>query len=148
MEEGSKALLFSCAPIAVGTLLMLGALYWWRSGRELRQYGITTQGVVVEKRPYRFGKILVVKFADAGGNPRTAEIRIRSRGGGAFREGERVPITYVSSQPEKAEMGLKLGAYIMGWLAWVVAAFGGGMVVFGLYLVIGLLTGRLKPESI
>ena len=148
MEESTKALLFSCAPMVVGALLLVGALFYWRGGRELRQYGVTTQATVVAKRPYRFGKILVVKFADAGGNPRTVEIRMRSARGGGFSEGNIVPITYIPAQPDKAEMGLKLGAYIEGWLALVVAAFGGGMVVYGLYLVIGLLTGRLKPEAI
>ncbi len=63
-------------------------------------------------------------------------------------EGSNFPITYIPSHPEKAELGLKWGKYIEGWLALLVAAFGGGMVVYGLYLAFGLLTGKLKPGDL
>lgn len=57
-------------------------------------------------------------------------------------------ITYLPAYPEKAEWGLKWGAYIEGWFALQVAAIGGGMVVYGLYLVFGLLTGKLKAGDL
>jgi hypothetical protein len=63
-------------------------------------------------------------------------------------EGSTAPLTYVPVHPEKAEMGRNWGTYIEGWLALLVAAFGGGMVVYGLYLVFGLLTGILKPGDV
>lgn len=152
MGAGAKALLSSCAPIVVGSLILLGALYYWRRGRELREYGVTTQATVVAKRRYRYGgvfngSVYVMKFADLNGNPRTVEIRTRSRSAGMISEGSTFPITYIPAHPEKAEMGLKWGKYIEGWLALLVAAFGGGMVVYGLYLVFGLLTGKLKPGA-
>ena len=148
MEAGTKALLFSCAPIVVGALILFGALYYWRRGRELRDHGVTTQATVVTKRRYRFGNVFVLKFADLNGNPRTVEISVRSTRGGMISEGSTVPITYVPAHPEKAELGLKWGAHVEGWLALLVAAFGGGMVVSGLYLVFGLLTGKLKPGDL
>jgi hypothetical protein len=148
MGEGTKALLFSCAPIVVGALILFGALYYWGRGCELREYGVTTQATVVTKRRYRYGIIFTLKFADLNGSPRTVEIRVRSTRGGTIREGSTFPITYIPAHPEKAEMGLKWGAYIEGWLALLVAAFGGGMVVYGLYLVFGLLTGKLKPGDL
>ena len=148
MEAGTKALLFSCAPIVVGALILFGALYYWRRGRELRDHGVTTQATVVTKRRYRYGNLFVLKFADLNGNPRTVEISVRSTRGGGISEGSTVPITYVPAHPEKAEMGLKWGAYVEGWLALLAAAFGGGMVVYGLYLVLGLLTGKLKPGDV
>jgi len=103
---------------------------------------------VVTKHRHRFGNVLVLKFADLNGNPRTVEISVRSTRGGMISEGSTVPITYVPAHPEKAELGLKWGAYVEGWLALLVAAFGGGMVVYGLYLVFGLLTGKLKPGDL
>ena len=148
MEAGTKALLFSCAPIVVGALILFGALYYWRRGRELRDHGVTTQATVVTKHRHRYGNIFLLRFADLHGNPRTVEIRVRSTRGGMISEGSTVPITYVPAHPEKAELGLKWGAHVEGWLALLVAAFGGGMVVYGLYLVFGLLTGKLKPGDL
>lgn len=148
MEAGTKALLFSCAPIVVGALILFGALYDWRRGRELRDHGVTTQATVVTKRRDRFGNVLMLKFADLNGNPRTVEISLRSTRGGMISVGSTVPVTYVPAHPEKAEMGLKWGAYVEGWLALLVAAFGGGMMVYGLYLVFGLLIGTLKPGDL
>jgi hypothetical protein len=145
LEAGTKALLFSSAPILVGALIVFGALYFWRRGRELRDHGITTQATVVTKRRYRYGNIFVVEFTDLNGNPRTVEIRVRSTRAGMTSEGSTVPITYIPAHPEKAELGRKWGAYVAGWLALLVAAFGGGMVVYGLYLVVGLLAGAPKP---
>ena len=100
------------------------------------------------KRRYRYGIIFVVKFSDLNGNSRTVEISVRSTRGGMISEGETVPITYIPAHPEKVRLGLKWGAYVEGWLALLAAAFGGGMVVYGLYLVFGLLTGRLKPGDL
>ena len=148
MEAGTKAFLLSCAPIVVGTLILFGALYYWCRGRELRDHGVTTQATVVTRRRYRYGNLFVLKFADLGGKPWTVEIRVRSTRGGMISEGSTVPITYVPAHPEKAELGLKWGAHVEGWLALLVAAFGGGMVVYGLYLVLGLLTGKLKPGDV
>ncbi len=153
MGAGAKALLFSCAPIAAGALILFGALYYWRRGRELREYGVTTQATVVTKRRYRYlkvfyGSVYVMKFVDLNGNPRTVEIRASSRGAGMINEGSTFPITYIPAHPEKAEMGRKWGAYIEGGLALLVAAFGGGMVVYGLYLAFGLLVGKLKPGDL
>ena len=148
MEASTKALLFCCAPIVVGALILFGALYYWRRGRELREHGVTTQATVVSKRRYRFGNAFVLKFTDFNGTPRTVEIRLRSTRGGLISEGSTFPITYIPAHPEKARMGLKWGVYIEGWLALLAAAFGGGMVVYGLYLVLGLLTGKLKPGDV
>jgi hypothetical protein len=148
MDAGAKALLFSCAPIVVGALMLFGAVWYWRRGREFREYGVATQATVVTKRRYRYGSVFVMKFADLNGNPRTVEIRTHSRGEGMIREGSTFPITYIPAHPEKARMGLKWGVYIEGGLALLVAAFGGGMVVYGLYLVLGLLTGKLKPGDV
>ena len=128
--------------------MLSGALYYWYRGRELRQHGVTTQATVVTKRRYRYGSILGLKFSDLNGNTRTVEVRLRSTRGGMISEGSTVPITYIPAQPEKVRLGLKWGAYIEGWLALLVAAFGGGMVVYGLYLVFGLLTGKLKPGDL
>ena len=144
MEDGTKAFLFSCAPIVVGALILFGALYYWRSGRELRANGVTTRATVVATHRHRLRNVYLLEFADLSGEPRTVEIRKSSRGG-MLREGNTVPITYIPAHPEKAEFGLKLGAYIEGWLALLVAACGGWMVVYGLYLVFGLLTGKLNP---
>ncbi len=152
MGDGGKALLSSCVPIVVGALILFGALHYWRRGRELRKDGVTTQATVVSKRRFRYwgvfhGSIYLVKYADLNGNPQTVEIRTRSRSAGMISEGSNFPITYIPAHPEKAELGLKWGKYIEGWLALLVAAFGGGMVVYGLYLVFGLLTGKLKPGA-
>jgi hypothetical protein len=148
LEAGTKALLFSCAPIVVGALILFAALYYWRRGRELRDQGGTTQATVVTKRRHRFGNAFVLKFADLNGTPRTVEISVRSTRGGMISEGSTFPITYIPAHPEKASMGLKWGVYIEGWLALLAAAFGGGMVVYGLYLVLGLLTGMSKPGDV
>ncbi len=153
MGDGVKALLSSCVPIVVGALILFGALYYWGLGRELRAYGVTTQATVVSKRRFRYGgvfngSIYLVKYADLNGNPQTIEIRTRSRGAGMISEGSTFPITYIPAHPEKAEMGRKWGAYIEGGLALLVAAFGGGMVVYGLYLAFGLLVGKLKPGDL
>jgi hypothetical protein len=148
LEAGTKALLFSCAPIVAGALILFGALHYWRRGRELRDHGVTTQATVVTKHRHRFGNVFVLKCADLNGNPRTVEISVRSTRGGMISEGSTLRITCVPAHPEQAEMGLKWGAYAEGWLALLVAAFGGGMVVYGLYLVFGLLTGKLKPGDV
>jgi hypothetical protein len=148
MDAGTEVFLLSCAPIVVGALILFGALYYWRRGRELRENGVTTQATVVAKRRYRFGNLFVLKFTDLHGNLRTVEIRVRSTRAGMTKEGSTVHITYLPAHPEKAEWGLKWGAYIEGWLALLVAAVGGWMVIYGLYLVIGLLTGKLKPGDI
>ena len=148
MEAGAKALLFCCAPIIVGALILLGALYYWRGGREFRDQGVTTQATVVAKHRSRTRNIFVLRFADISGNLRTVEISVRTTRSGGISEGSRFPITYVPAHPERAEMGLKWGAHIEGWLALLVAAIGGGMVVYGLYLVFGLLTGKLQPGEI
>jgi hypothetical protein len=76
------------------------------------------------------------------------EINLRSTRGGAISEGSRVPVTYVPAHPEKAEFGRKWGKHVEGWLALLVAAFGGGMIVFGLYMAFGLLTGKLKAGDV
>jgi len=144
LDTGTKTLLFSCAPIVVGALILSGALYFWRSGRELRDHGVTTKAAVVAKRRHSTGNVFVVQFADLNGERRTAEINVRSTRGGMIHEGNTISITYIPAHPEKAQMGLKWGAYIEGWLALLAAAFGGGMVVYGLYLVFSLLTGKLK----
>lgn len=148
MEAGAKALLFSCLPILVGALVLFGAVYYWRSGREIREHGVTTQATVVAKRRQSTGSVYVLKFADLNGGPRTVEMTLRSTRAGGISEGNRVPVTYLSAHPEKAEFGLKWGMHLAGWLALLVAAFGGGMVVFGLYMVLGLLTGKLKPGDL
>jgi hypothetical protein len=137
----------------VGALILFGVLYYWRGGREFREQGTTTRATVVMKRRYRYGSVFygsvfVMNFADLNGNPRTVEIRARSRGEGMISEGSTFPITYIPAHPEKARMGLKWGVYIEGWLSLLVAAFGGGMVVYGLYLVFGLLTGMSKPGDV
>jgi len=129
-------------------MILCGALYYWRRGRELREHGVTTQATVLTKRRYRYGNLFVLKFVDLSGTPRTVEIRVRSTRGGGISEGSTVPITYVPAHPEKAQLGLKWGAYIEGWLALLVAAFGGGMVVYGLYLGFGILAGMLKPGDV
>jgi hypothetical protein len=147
MAEGTKALLISCAPIVVGALMLTGALYYWRSGREFREKGVTTQATVVSKHRTRTGNNIVVQFADLNGEPRTVEISVRSPRGGMISEGSTFPVTYIPGHPEGAELGHKWGAHIEGWLALLVAAFGGGMVLYGLYLALGLLTGRLKPGN-
>jgi hypothetical protein len=147
MEAGTKAYLFSFAPIVVGGLIVWGALYYWRSGRELRANGVTTLATVVETHRYSRGSdVYVLRFADPSGVPRTVEIG--NYRGGRLREGNTAHITYIPAHPEKAEWGLKLGAYIMGWVALVVAACGGWMVVLGLYQVFGLLTGKLNPANL
>jgi hypothetical protein len=145
MEAGTKSFLFSCAPIIAGAVILLGSLYYWRTGREFRDNGVTTQAIVVAKHRSKIGNVFVLKFADLSGNPRTVEISVRSTRGGMISEGDSVPITYIPAHPEKAEMGRKWGAYVEGWLALLVAAFGGGMVVYGLYLVFSFLTERVKP---
>ncbi len=147
MGPVAKGLLFSCAPIVAGTLILLGALYYWRRGREFREQGVTTQATVMAKQRYRYGNILVVQFSDLQGAPRTVEIKVRSTRGGMIGPGSRVPITYVPAHPEKAELGRKWGAQIAGGLALLVAAFGDGMIVYGLYLVFGILIGKRDPTS-
>jgi len=148
MEEGTKALLFSCAPIVVGALILTGSLYYWRSGREFREKGVTAQATVVSKHRTRTGNNIVVRFADLNGEPRTVEISARSTRGGMISEGSTFPVTFIPGHPESAELGHKWGAHIAGWLSLLVATFGGGMVVYGLYLLLGLLTGKLKPGDI
>ena len=100
------------------------------------------------KHRYRYGNILVVQFTDLKGTPRTVEIKVRSTRAGMINPGSSVPITYVPAHPEKADLGLKWGAHIAAWLALLVAAFGAGMIVYGLYLVFGIATGRLNPADI
>jgi hypothetical protein len=134
--------------MVAGALIAWGALYYWRSGREFRDQGVTTRATVVAKRRDAFGNVFGLKFADLNGNPRTVEIKVRSTRGGMISVGDSVPVTYVPAHPENAEMGRKWGAHIAGWLALLAAAFGGGMVVYGLYLVFGLLTGKLKPGEV
>ncbi len=63
-------------------------------------------------------------------------------------EGDTVAITYVPAHPESAELGYKWGKQLMGWVFLFFAAGGGAMVVYGLSLLVGLLTGQVKPESL
>jgi hypothetical protein len=56
-----------------------------------------------------------------------------------------VPVTYIAAHPETPRFGPELGAYIEDWPVLLAAACGGWMVVYGLYHVFGLLTGKLKP---
>lgn len=148
MEGSNHAYLFSLVPIVVGALILGGALLFWRSGREFRNTGVTTQATVVSKQRRPTGHLLVLKFSDVNGNPRTVEIKERSARTGTIHEGSTIPITYPPAHPEKARLGRKWGASIEGWLALLVAAFGGGMVIYGLYLVLGLVTGKLKPGNL
>ena len=148
MKEILKGLLFSCLPMIVGALILAGALYYWRLGREFRDQGVTTQATVVEKRRDRSANVFLMKFSDLNEKPWTVEIRAPAPRSSGIEKGSTWPVTYIPARPEKAEMGRKWGAYIQGWLALLVAAFGGGMLVYGLYLVFNLLTGRLKPGDI
>jgi hypothetical protein len=128
--------------------MLFGALYYWRSGREFREYGVTARATVVSKHRESTGIVFVMRFTDLTGEFRTVKIKAGSARTGMISEGSTFPITYIPAHPEKAQLGLKWGAYIEGWLALLVAAFGGGMVVYGLYLVFGLLTGKLKPGDL
>jgi hypothetical protein len=148
MGTTSNALLDSCVPIAVGVLFLCGALYWWRRGRELRDHGVTSQATVVAKHRQRFGSVFVMEFTDPDGELRKVEIRTYSNRGGMINQGSTIPITYVPDRPETARLGLKWGVYIESGLALFVAVFGGGLVVHRLYLLFGLLTGRLKPGDL
>lgn len=51
-----------------------------------------------------------------------------------------------SGSPEKGLAGPEMGCFYR-WAGCFVAAFGGGMVIYGLYLVLGLVTGKLKPGN-
>jgi hypothetical protein len=148
LKEITKALLLSCLPIVVGALISVGALYYWRLGRDLRNLGVTTKATVVAKHRYGRKIVFALRFTDLTGYLRTVEISVPTTRGSSFSEGNVVNITYVPARPEKAAWGLKWGAYIEGWLALIFAAFGIGMVVFGLYQVLGLLMHKLKPGDI
>jgi hypothetical protein len=128
--------------------MLFGALYYWRSGREFREYGVTARAMVVSRHRESTGTVFVMRFADLTGEFRTVKIKAGSTRTGMISEGSTFPITYIPTHPEKAQLGLKWGAYIEGWLALLVAAFGGGMIVFGLYQVFGILTGKLKPGEL
>ncbi len=132
----------------MGVLIAVAALWYWRSGIEFREQGVTTQAIVISKQRYRYGHILMLQFADLSGKPRTVEIRQRSTRAGLINKGAKVPVTYVPAHPEKAELGMKWGAQLAGWLALLAALFGAGMAVWGLSRVFGLLAGTIRPEEI
>jgi TRAP-type C4-dicarboxylate transport system permease small subunit len=148
-----KVLLLACLPVVFGLLLFFVFLYFWSRGRELRDRGVTTNATVVKKLETGSGLVrhhfLVVQFTDLHGNLHTVELKVRrSRGWVMVREGSTIPITYVPGNAEKAEMGVRWGKKLAGWVLMIFALFGAGMVVFGLVQIIGLLTGRLKPGEV
>lgn len=140
-------MLLTCGVIVAGLLFSFGALYFWRSGRELRERGVTAQATVVKK--FRKGRGIenyyaLFAFTDLHGRPQTAEAKVLSRAWHMLREGGTEGITYLPWQPEKAALGPKWAKELLGWVLLSFALVGGSMAIFGLVVLIGLLTGKFK----
>lgn len=150
MEADAKTLLLTCGAIVAGLLFLLGGLYFWRSGRELREQGVTTEATVVQKLRKGGGienYYAVVTFTDLQGTPQTLELKVLSRAWHGLREGEPVTITYLPAQPEKSSVGAKWGKQLFGWFFLFLALAGGGMALGSLAVLIGLLTGKSRRGS-
>jgi hypothetical protein len=134
-----QSILIPLAAMIVGAAFCAVLLYFWRSGRELRSKGVTTQGVVSKK--FRKGGGLenfyaLVSFIDLSGRSHVVEMKVASRVWRGWREGETVDITYLPSQPEKAEQGPKWGRKLIAGALLFMAAIGALMSVTGLVQLI------------
>jgi hypothetical protein len=150
VEGPAKTLFFVCAPIVAGSLVCCGALHFWRSGRDLRKRGVTTQATVAKK--LRKGGGLEnyyarLTFVNLQGRQEELELKVRSRAWRMLREGGIETITYLPDQPEKAELGPKWGKQLLGWVFLFFALVGGSMAVTGLVLLIRLLAGKLQAAN-
>lgn len=145
MEADAKTLLLTCSVIVAGLLFFFGGLYFWRSGRELREHGVTTQATVLKK--LRKGRGIenyyaVITFLDLEGRPKTLELKVLSRAWHWLRVGEPVTITYLPAQPEKSAVGPKWAKELLGWFFLFFALAGGLTALTSLAVLIGLLTGK------
>jgi hypothetical protein len=141
-EDLGNIAVLAFAPILIGALIAAGAAYFWTAGRELRANGVTTRATIVRKKQ---GTSLrgdynqfTVQFTDTAGNARTVEVTERQMRSEGIREGAVVAITYDPARPEQAEFGYRWAKKLQGWIAVIFGLFGGGMMVYGLGLVLGV----------
>jgi hypothetical protein len=147
MEKPAETLLLTCAPIAAGLLFFFGALYFWRSGREIREHGVTGQATIVKKLRKGGGLenyYAVIAFTDLQGRPQSVEINVHSRSWHGLHEGGSEGITYLPGRPETAEMTPLWAKHLFGGVFLFFAAVGGLMAVIGLVLLVRLLAGWLR----